>query len=231
MSSFSVSVLTQSRLSHHRPSSTTLPRQRGLPLAIRAGVLPGSNDATPGTQLRCDTMDENADMERVLTDETKTFGELEVRLQFVVSTTLPPGPNCTTGMGLIFDGAALLLVKNKYGWGPPGGHIEPGETQEAAMRREVQEEARVTVDAARLFGFQKIRVLNDPVPETYRYPVPSFQCFFVGHGRGPAQGGAECEDAGFFGPGSKTLQDWLEKENTQSIYDEAKEAAAALRNN
>lgn len=49
-------------------------------------------------------------------------------------------------IGLVFDASGkLLLIKNKRGWDFPGGHIEPNEKPEEALRREVMEEASVTI--------------------------------------------------------------------------------------
>lgn len=55
------------------------------------------------------------------------------------------------------------------GWDIPGGHLEPGETPEAAMRREVMEEAGAVLGDVQLLGYQRIRLLGT-VPIGYRYP-------------------------------------------------------------
>jgi 8-oxo-dGTP diphosphatase len=169
----------------------------------------------------------------VLSDQVKTFGDLRVRMRFVVSQELPERANSTTGIGFIFDDDnRLLLVKSrKYGWSPPGGHIEPTETPEQAMRREVAEEASVTVGPASFFGYEELRVLNDPVPETYRYPVPSYQCFFVGlcHEAAVFESNTECEAIGFFGPGSDILEEWIQREASPAMMQLARARAAELR--
>jgi 8-oxo-dGTP diphosphatase len=48
---------------------------------------------------------------------------------------------------IAFDGDKILSCRNDRGWDIPGGHVEPGETLEESLRREVREEVGAS------FGF------------------------------------------------------------------------------
>ena len=57
---------------------------------------------------------------------------------------------------LLYDGERIFLIRHTYmpGWQLPGGGIEPGETAEASMHREVLEETGYRVTGpAELCGF------------------------------------------------------------------------------
>jgi ADP-ribose pyrophosphatase YjhB (NUDIX family) len=63
------------------------------------------------------------------------------------------GPIPTVGALLFEPGGEILLVKtHKWSglYGVPGGKIEPGETLEQALRREIREETALEIDAVRL---------------------------------------------------------------------------------
>jgi len=65
----------------------------------------------------------------------------------------------TQAYGICFNTAGEILVldqKGNHTWTLPGGHVEPGETPEQALTREIMEEADVTVKNIRLLGFQQV---------------------------------------------------------------------------
>lgn len=102
-------------------------------------------------------------------------------ISLILADTLPPRELITSAFALAFhEGNFLMTRLHQRGWDIPGGHIDPGETPEATMRREVMEEAAVELGPVHLFGYQRIHLLGD-VPADYRYPHPdSYQVFYIG---------------------------------------------------
>jgi len=79
---------------------------------------------------------------------------------------MPPDqqyPEPTVG-ALIFDPAGRLLLLRSHKWGGqyvvPGGHVELGETLEAALHREVAEETGLSIRDITLVGVQEF--IYDP---------------------------------------------------------------------
>jgi ADP-ribose pyrophosphatase YjhB (NUDIX family) len=70
------------------------------------------------------------------------------------------------------NGKFVIVFNNekKY-WTPPGGAIEPGETYEQAVIREVQEETNMKVLRQELIGFQDIYEPNRTVRQTRSFCI------------------------------------------------------------
>lgn len=74
-------------------------------------------------------------------------------------------PRCGAS-AIIFRGGEVLLVERAKGalagrWGPPGGHIEPGERAETAALREVREETGVEAEIGGLFDLHEVILQGD----------------------------------------------------------------------
>ena len=100
-------------------------------------------------------------------------------IALILDAQLPPAHLITSALALAFYDQSILLPNlNSRGWDIPGGHIEMGESPEAALRREVMEETGAQLANVRLLGYQRIRLLC-PSPPNYRYPYPdSYQIIF-----------------------------------------------------
>ena len=89
------------------------------------------------------------------------------------------------GVGaVIFRGEEVLLVRRgqepaKGSWSLPGGVVEVGETLEAAILREVEEETGLTV---KVLGITAVleRIYRDEVDKVpYHYVLVDFACEYV----------------------------------------------------
>jgi ADP-ribose pyrophosphatase YjhB (NUDIX family) len=93
--------------------------------------------------------------------------------------------------GLVVDGRGRLLLvlrANEPGrglWSVPGGRVEPGEADDAAVRREINEETALTVIVGDLVG-----VVERPAP-TGSYVIHDYRCTPVG---GTARAGSDAAD-------------------------------------
>jgi glycosyltransferase involved in cell wall biosynthesis len=92
--------------------------------------------------------------------------------KFYLSPLLPK--ECVIGsvvFALLLNNGKVVMVFSKQKWGLPGGHINPGETPEKAICREVKEECGVDCDNLQMFGFQvvhnKVNVKNRNLNTSY----------------------------------------------------------------
>lgn len=119
-------------------------------------------------------------MEVIAVEQDIQWLPMPNEVALILDGELPPIPLITSALALAFDGQRLLMTNlQQRGWDLPGGHLEPGETPEEAMRREVFEESGARLGEVRLLGYQRIRLLG-AVPAGYQYPHPdSYQVLYL----------------------------------------------------
>ena|SRR3989344_7505628 len=69
------------------------------------------------------------------------------------------------------DRLVVVYVKEKRYWAPPGGGIEPGESYEQAVIREVKEETNMKVLHQELIGYQDIYESNRVIRQTRSFCI------------------------------------------------------------
>lgn len=111
-------------------------------------------------------------------------------------------------VGAIISDAAgrLLLIQRGHEpaaglWSIPGGRVEPGESDEAAVIREIAEETGLTVTVGALAGMVERPGAPGTIYEIYDYDAivainsDIYDATAVGPGPGPSPGGRAADDA------------------------------------
>ena len=101
-------------------------------------------------------------------------GLIRLRVSSYLSDLVPPRDYITSARCLIIRGNKILVQRDQSGAHVlPGGRLDPDETPEEAMRREVLEETGWNVGLAALLGFMRFHHLT-PRPTEYTFPYPDF---------------------------------------------------------
>lgn len=84
----------------------------------------------------------------------------------------PPGRYVVSARAVVTDGDRVVVVQDPTSRHIlPGGRLEPEETMEEALRREVLEETGWKLARFRQIGIMHFRHI-DPMPDDYPYPYP-----------------------------------------------------------
>ncbi|KKB33118.1 HAD-IIA family hydrolase [Heyndrickxia sporothermodurans] len=117
----------------------------------------------------------------------KSLFDSNINIKKWISPSFSWPDNIEAGVaGIIFDKKQRVLLMKRADnglWGIPSGHVEPGETVEEAIIREIREETGLRVKVNRLIG-----VYSDPVSQVFSYPngnvshfiTTCFECEVIG---------------------------------------------------
>ena len=118
------------------------------------------------------------------------------------SRQYPARPIVGVGAVIVQDGR-VLLVKRRYEplagrWSLPGGTLEVGETLEAGLAREMQEETGLDVRVGPVIEVFDRIMLDEEKRVQYHFVLVDYLCWPTG---GTLAAGSDVEDAIFVDPG------------------------------
>ncbi len=101
-------------------------------------------------------------------------GTLPIHTRSYATSQYPPEELVTSARCIVIQDQSVLVVGNSGGEHVlPGGGVEPGETYEEAVRRELFEETGWAVGDLTYLGFLHLKH-QAPKKEGYRFPHPDF---------------------------------------------------------
>jgi 8-oxo-dGTP diphosphatase len=120
-------------------------------------------------------------------------------------------PYVGVGAVLIHEGRVLLIRRGKEPlrgrWVVPGGTVELGETLEAALVRELQEETGITVRPLEVLTVFD-RIEKDGAVVRYHYVIVDYLCAYV---CGTARAASDAADVAFVAPADLSRYDLPDK--------------------
>lgn len=163
---------------------------------------------------------------RMILLERNTDGSYPIERRIVLTDRMPPPDHVTAAFALAFARDRFLLTGLvQRGLDIPGGHVEPGESPEEAMRREVYEETGARLGPANVLAYEHFCVLG-PMPEGYPFPYPdSYMVFYAAQVEAfdPLAANGEAQGRALLSPAQARQVPWV-KRNT-SLYEAGLRAA------